>query len=155
MPVRIDVIERQPGRLVSLELRSDFLGDLSPHRTVQGDLRAVAGKIVAKPSTAVDESRNLRGVAHRIAIDKDDVKPDAQVRQGPRALDRVGRRRSADHEARGAEDATPMRLLDRGVDGLAQPEIVRIDDQVIQCASSRRSCRKAKNSTPSRSRRYQ
>jgi len=34
-------------------------------------------------------------------------------------------------------------LLDRGVDGLAQPEIVRIDDQVIQCASSRRSRRNA------------
>jgi hypothetical protein len=29
-----------------------------------------------------------------------------------------------------------MRLLDRGVNGLTEPEIVRIYDQVIQCASS-------------------
>jgi hypothetical protein len=153
MPVRIDVIERQPGRPVRLELRADFPCDLPPHGSIHGDLGAIAGKIIAELTAAVDETRNLRTVGDRIAIDEDDVKPDAQARQRPRARDRIGRRGSADHETRGAQDAASMRLFDRGVDGLAEPEIVRSDDQVVQCASSRRSRRKAKNSAPSRSRR--
>jgi hypothetical protein len=45
-------------------------------------------------------------------------------------------------------------VLDGGVDLLAQPEIVGSDDQQrLQCASSRRSRRKEKNSMPSRKRR--
>jgi len=46
-----------------------------------------------------------------------------------------------------------VRFLDGGVHRLAEPEIVRRDDQPIQCATSRRSRRKEKNSMPSRSRR--
>jgi hypothetical protein len=46
-----------------------------------------------------------------------------------------------------------VRHLDGSVDRLTETEIVGRDDQSIQCASSRRSRKKEKNSTPSRSRR--
>ena len=47
-----------------------------------------------------------------------------------------------------------MRLLDRFVDFGREPKVIRGDDQGLQCAISRRSRRKWKNSTPSRSRRF-
>jgi hypothetical protein len=81
------------------------------------------------------------------------VQPNAQIGQPPRPLDGVRRRGSADHEARRAQDAAPVRFLDGGVDRFAEAEVVRRDYQLVQCASSRRSRRKEKNSTPSRSRR--
>ena len=72
---------------------------------------------------------------------------------------RLGSRRSpADHQACRTQDAAPVRFLDGGIDRVAEAEIVCRDDQAIsgqatQCASSRRSRRKEKNSIPSRSRR--
>jgi hypothetical protein len=67
------------------------------------------------------------------------VQSNAQVRQSPRSLDGVGCSRARNHQARGAEDAAAVRFFDGGVDRLAQSEIVRRNDQAIQCASSRRS----------------
>jgi hypothetical protein len=116
-------------------------------------LHAIAGEIVAEGPAAVNKTRNFGAISHRIAVDKDDMKPDAQVRQRASASERVGRRRRTDHEARRAQNAAPVRFLDSGVNGLAEPEIVRRDDQPIQCANSRRSYTKEKNSMPSRNRR--
>ncbi len=59
------------------------------------------------------------------------MQSNAQVRQGTRTLDRIGRRRTSDHEARGAEYAATVGFFDGGVDRLAKPEIVRRDDQAI------------------------
>ena len=153
VPVRIDVVERQPGGPIGLELPGDFLRDLPPERRPHCDFRAVAGEVVAQASAAVEQARYLRAIRHRIAVDQHDVQPDAQIRQRPCPFDCIGRRRRADHEARGTQDAVSVRRLHGGVDGLTEPEIVRRYDQVVQCAGSRRSRRKAKNSTPSRSRR--
>lgn len=153
VPMRIDVVERQPGGVKNLELRGDFPRRLPPQGSVQGKLRAVAGKVVAQSAVAIDETGYVRALGHRLAIDEDKVKPDTQVRQPSRALHRVGRGWSADHETCGAENTLSMRRLDGFVDGLAEPEIIRIYDQAVQCASSRRSRRKAKNSKPSRNRR--
>ena len=105
-----------------------------------------------RPAAKVCRSRVRAGRARR-QCGVAGAQLDAQVRQRPRAGDGIASRGSADHEARSAQDAAPVRLFDGGVDRLAETEIVRRDDQSIQCASSRRSRRKEKNSTPSRSRR--
>ena len=81
------------------------------------------------------------------------MQPDAQVRQPPRPLDRVGSCGATDHEACRAQNTAPVRFLDGGIDRFAEAEVVRRDYQPVQCAISRRSRRKEKNSTPSRSRR--
>ena len=153
MPMRVDVVERQSGSPVGLELRGDFPAHLPLQGRVQRNFRTVKREVVAEVSVTVDETRNVGTISHRIAVDENNVKPDAQARQRSRARDRVGRRGRADHEARSAENAAPVRCLDGGVDWLAEPEIVRRDDQPVQCAISRRSRRNEKNSTPSRNRR--
>jgi hypothetical protein len=74
----------------------------------------------------------VRALAHRVAVDEDDVKADPQAWQTAGAFDRVGRGRSADHEACGAQNAALVRLLDGGVDVFAEAEIVGRDDQMVQ-----------------------
>jgi hypothetical protein len=60
------------------------------------------------------------------------VKPDAQIWQPSSPFNGVGRGRSPDHQACGAQNAAPVRRFDSGVDFFAQPEIVRSDDQMVQ-----------------------
>jgi hypothetical protein len=74
----------------------------------------------------------VRSLAHRGAIDEDDVKPDPEFWQAAGAFDRVGCGRSANHETCGAQYAAPVRFFDGGVDGLAEAEIVGRDDQMVQ-----------------------
>ena len=153
VPVPIDVIERQSGRAIGLELRGDFLRHLPLHRRIESQLCAVKRKIAAETAVAVDQTRNFATVAHRLAVGQHDVKPDPKARQRPRPRHRIRGRRSADHEARRAQNTAPVRCFDSGVDRLTETEIVGRDDQSIQCASSRRPRRNEKNSTPSRNRR--
>src|SRR6266581_224014 len=82
------------------------------------------------------------------------MQADAQPRQLVRTRNRILRGGACDHEACGGEDAALMRDLDRVVDLRGEPEIVGGDDELFQCAGSRRSRRKRKNSTPSRKRRF-
>jgi len=77
-----------------------------------------------------------------------------QVRHPSRTLHGIGGRACSDHQAGRGENSISMRPLDRFVDLGREPEIVGGDDQRLQCAISRRSRRKWKNSTPSRSRRF-
>jgi hypothetical protein len=153
MPVRIDVVERQPGRPKSFELGGNFRADLLAHGGTHGAADAQAHERVGQSPGGVSERRDLRRRQDRIAVDQNNVKPDAQARQRTRAFDGVGCCRSADHQARRAENAAPVRLFDRGVDRFAEPEIVRRNRQPIQWADSRRSRRNEKNSSPSRKRR--
>src|SRR6266571_2883592 len=78
----------------------------------------------------------------------------AQLRQLLRACDCVPGGATCHHEACGGEDAALVRDLDGVVDLRREPEIVGGDDEMFQCAGSRRSRRKRKNSTPSRKRRF-
>jgi hypothetical protein len=82
------------------------------------------------------------------------VQADVQPRQPPRPCDGVPRRGAGDHEARGRENAVPVRGLDGFVDLASKSEIVGGDHDAFQSAGSRRSRRKRKNSMPSRSRRF-
>ena len=77
-----------------------------------------------------------------------------QPRQFVRTRDRILRGGASHHEACGSEDAALMRDLNGVVDRAREPEIVGGDDELSQCAGSRRSRRKRKNSSPSRRRRF-
>jgi hypothetical protein len=81
---------------------------------------------------AVDERWYARSLAHRLAIDQDDVKADAELRQAARAFHCIGSGGSADHEACRAQYAALVRLFDGGVDMLAEAEIVGRDDEMLQ-----------------------
>ena len=74
----------------------------------------------------------MRAVAHRVAVDEDDVKPDPERWQTAGALDRVSRGRRADHEACRAQYAVAVGLLDGDVDVFAKAEIVGGDDKMVQ-----------------------
>ena len=77
---------------------------------------------------------------------------DPQVRQATGARHGISRGGGAHHQARGRQNAAPVRFLDSFVDGGIEPEIIGTDDQALQLAISR--LRKNwKNSTPSRKRR--
>ena len=65
-------------------------------------------------------------------MDEYDVQPDRERRHPPRALDRVARGRSSDHQARGAQDAVAMCALDRFIDFGRGAEIVGGDDDALQ-----------------------
>ena len=82
------------------------------------------------------------------------MEADREPGQPARHCDGARRRRRSDHQARGGEDAFDMRGLDGPVDLVGKAEIIRRDDEKLQCAVSRRSRRKRKNSTPSRRRRF-
>src|SRR5262249_10855410 len=88
------------------------------------------------------------------AVDDDEMQSHAQRRQAAGTRDRVGCSSTAYHEAGRRQDALRVRQLDGFVDLRRCAEIVRRDDQRFQCAASRRSRRKWKNSIPSRSRRF-
>jgi hypothetical protein len=67
----------------------------------------------------------------RPALDQHEVQPDAEVRQPPRPLDRVGGRGRGCHEARGRQNAVAVRRLDGFVDLGGEAEVVGGDDQAF------------------------
>ena len=90
----------------------------------------------------------------RPALHQNQMQADAQTRQPARARDRVLCRGGGDHEAGSRQDAALMRGFHGFIDFAREPKIVGGDDDTFQSAGSRRSRRKRKNSTPSRSRRF-
>ena len=78
----------------------------------------------------------------------------AQPRHPLRTPNRIRRGRTRDHQAGRAENSVAMGRFNRIIDFDRQAEVVRSDDEMIQCAIPLRSRRKAKNSTPSRRRRF-
>jgi len=82
------------------------------------------------------------------------MQPDRKPRQPARQLDGGRRRRRSDYQARCGQDSFGMGALDGLVDFISEAKIVRRDNEIFQCAISRRSRRKRKNSAPSRRRRF-
>jgi len=147
------VIEWQAGCGEGGELRLDLLRQLAPHAWPQeGDARG--DHIVAKTAISADETRHAIGWQHRPAIDQHEMEADAEAWQPAGPRHGVVHRRARDHQARRAQYAFAMRLLDRLVDRDVRAEIIGGDDQLLQAMDSLRRRRKSKNSTPSRSRRF-
>jgi hypothetical protein len=74
---------------------------------------------------------------------------DPQLWQPPRPSDGVRGRRSGDHPACGAEKSGTVRDLNPFIDLFGEAEVIRGNDEVVQCESSRRARRNSKNSIPS------
>ena len=64
------------------------------------------------------------------------MKADPQLWQPPRPSDGVRGRRSSDHQACGAEKPATVRDLNRFVDLFGEAEVIRGNDEVVQCESS-------------------
>ncbi len=154
MLVRIDVVERQPGRGECRELRRDLGRKLASNGGAQRDREAEPRHVGAEMTVRADEIGNAFGRQGGLRFDQHHVQTDAQARHRARAAHRVGRTRARDHQAGGRENTGPVRDLDRLVDLGREAEIVRGDDQAVQCAGALWARRKAKNSMPSRRRRF-
>ena len=153
MPVRVDVVESEPGCLKGAELGVDLGPHLRPNRRPRADLKPEPCEVLAQASVRVDEIGQLFGGQRRLAVDEDEMQADAKTREPARARDCVCRGRCSDHQACGGQDALLMRQFHGCVNLGREPEIVGRDDKVLQSATSR-SRRNLKNSTPSRSRRF-
>jgi len=154
MLVGIDVVEREAGRTIGLELRLDFRGDLPAHRRTREDIEREPDHVAAELPARVDEIGQAVRRQDRPAFHQHQVQAHAQPREPACARDRVLRRGGAHHEAGSRQDPATMGGLDGLVDFACKPKIVGGDDDLLQSAGSRRSRRKRKNSIPSRSRRF-
>ncbi len=141
MLVRVDVIERQPGRGEGGELRRDLGRELAARRRQEEHRRAGRRHIVAKAAASVDEAGNLLGRQDRRAVDEDEVEADAEVGQALGPRHRVGGGGRADHQAGGGQDAARVGDLDRLVDRDVVAEVVGGDDEALHP-------RKTKNAPP-------
>jgi hypothetical protein len=116
--------------------------------------RAGPGHVRPKTPPRVHQVRHGAGRQHGRCVGEREMEADCEPGQPARHRDGARRRWRSDHQARGGQDAFNMRGLDGPVDLVSKAEIIRRDDEKLQCAVSRRSRRKRKNSTPSRRRRF-
>ena len=130
MLVRVDVVERQAGRAEGLELRVDLCAELPPHAGLQrkSQRRARARSLRRSPLRST-RSGCARG-GSRVAIDQDDMQPDAQARQPARAR-RPRRSAAAPATMRLAAVRMPRRCASStaSLTSRAEAEIVGRDDQ--------------------------
>ena len=152
VPVGVDVIERQPRRREGRELGLDLGAQLLARPSRERDLNAESGEVAPETALRIDEMRDLSRITHRRGVDQSEVQTDAKAGRSARELDRVGGRRTADHQAGGGQDPLAMRELHRRIDLGGLAKVVGGDDEAVQDALAR-SRRNAKNSTPSRKRR--
>ena len=154
MLVRIDVIERKPGGAIGFELRLDLRRDLPADGRTREYIEPETDHVAAEPPRLVDEIRQAVRRQEGAALHQNQMQADSQTRELARARDRVLCRGCGDHEAGSRQDAALMRCFHGFIDFAREPKIVGGDDDTFQSAGSRRSRRKRKNSTPSRSRRF-
>ncbi len=133
--VRVDMVEREPGRAKRLELGADFRGEPGPDARREEKAEGGAELISVKAAVLPHQRAEFGGRQYRLAVDQDEVQPDAQPRQTARPDHGVGGFRGGDHQARAGQDAVAARCLDRLVDGDVAPEIVGADDQPPRVAS--------------------
>ena len=154
MLVGVDVVEREPGGTIGLELRFDFGGQLPAMSGAEEEPDAGHRHVVVKPAVGIHQIGNPLGRQDRAAVHQNDMQAYAQAGQLLGPGDGIARGRGPDHQAGRRQNAVPVCLFDREVDFRRQAEIVRGDDQRRQLAALRRSFRNWKNSTPSRRRRF-
>ena len=152
--MRVDMIELEARAPEGRELCLDFRGELLTRSCAHGQFDAGPDEVAAQSSSPVHEIGNALRRQNRRPVDEHQVQTDAQRGQAARSRHRVGSGPCAHHQAGGRQDALRVRELNGLVDLGRKAEIVRCDYETVQCAASRRSRRKWKNSMPSRSRRF-
>src|SRR5262249_31254014 len=78
--VRVDVIEREPGRLERHKLRFDLRGNLAAYSGSQGDIDACFAEVAAQLPVAADEIRDALRRQKRGPVDQHEMQPDAKLR---------------------------------------------------------------------------
>jgi hypothetical protein len=150
--VSVHMVEPQAGRMKRLELRADLHRELTANPGQSKKSNAGAAHVRIEPAVPAHQTGDFGARKARMPIDEYQMQADPQIRQAAGPRHGVSRGGGADHQARGRQNAAPVRFLDSFVDGGIEPEIVCADDQAFQLAISRLR-RNWKNSTPSRSRR--
>lgn len=153
MFVRIDMVQREPGRTKRLELCRDLGGELALRPGIHRKIDAGQDHILAKVTRSLDEIRHGVRRKSRNAVDQHKMQSDAESGKAARAAHGVGRRCAGHHQAGSGQDAIAMGLFDRFIYFRRGAEIIRRNDQRFQ-AWLRRARKNWKNSTPSRSRRF-
>ena len=142
MLVTVNVVKLQSGGSEDFELRINFICDLPAHRRVDKYPDAGRNYIVTKAAGLVDQIGHARGRQHRASVGQNDVQPDLQRTQPPRSIDCVGGGGRPDHETGRRQDAVPVSRLNRLVNFERKTEVVGRYNQLLQCATPRRSRRK-------------
>jgi hypothetical protein len=135
--VGIYMVEKQPRGAKCLELRTDLHRELTTSPRQSKKPNAGAAHIRIETAVTAHQSGDFGARKSRIPIDEHQMQANPQFRQATGARDGVRRGGRADHQARGRQNAAPVRFLDSFVDGGIEPEIVRADDQASQLAISR------------------
>jgi hypothetical protein len=154
MLVSVDVVKRQSCGAEGLELGADLRQHLSSHTRQKKYRGACSRHIRPEPPAPIDQIRYRVSRQDGPSVYQREMEPYRQPREPARHLDGSGRRRPCDHQAGRGEQAFVMRDFNGPVDLVGEAEIIRRDNKIFQCAISRRSRRKRKNSTPSRRRRF-
>ncbi len=154
MLVSVDVIKPQTCRAEGLELGADLRQHLPAHMGQKKHRGAGPRHIRAKAPMSIDQIRYARSRQNRLRVDQRQMQPNRKSRQSARQLDGGASRRRTDHQTRRREHHFNMRALDGLINLVGEAEIIGRDNKIFQCAISRRSRRKRKNSTPSRRRRF-
>ena len=152
--VRVDVVERSPvARNASNCARSPRRAAAARRRRKNQRI-AGAEPIVVEPAVSPTSAGSSPGGSTGAPSTSTRCSPTRSAGSRRARVDRVGRRRRADHQAGAGQDTVAMRRLDRLVDRSVAAEIVGGNDQPLQRGPSAVAWRRNwKNSTPSRSRR--
>ena len=153
MQMRADMVQREASGSKGFELCPDLAAELSQHRRRRNEGDTQSQEIAAQATPCVNHAGNFVSRQDWPVLDDRQMQADAQPRQALGASNCILRRRSAHHQARRTEDPVPVRLFHGFIDFGRDAEIIGRQDKLPQGATSRRSLRKRKNSTPSRRRR--
>jgi hypothetical protein len=154
MLVSVDMVEGQSCGAEGLELGADLRQHLSSRTRQKKHRGACSRHVRSEPPARINQ------IGHRVSrqdgpsLHQRQMEAYRQPREPPRQLHGGGRRRPTDHQARRGEQPFLMRDFNGAINLFGEAEIVRRDNKIFQCAISRRSRRKRKNSTPSRRRRF-
>jgi hypothetical protein len=135
--VGVHMIEPQTGRAKRLELRPHLHRELASNARQKGKPDSGAPHAAVELAVPANETADVGIRQHGITIDDDEMEAYPQAGHPAGKGYGVGYGRSADHQARGRQDAVPVRLFDGLVNGRVEPEIVCADDQAPQLAISR------------------
>jgi hypothetical protein len=135
--VGVHMVKAQAGRMKRLELRTDLHRELTANLRQSKKPDAGADHIRIKTAVPAHQTGDFGARKPRIPIDEHQMQADPQIRQAASARNGIGCGGGPDHQARGRQNAVPVRLLDGFVDGGVEPEIVGADDEAAQLAISR------------------
>ena len=130
-------VERQAGLLELAELRADFTPQLFVQVAPGEIAKAAAHRILAEFAVLVDQPGNVPARQRRVPAQQGQVQSCSQAGILPRQANRLLERRFIHHQARGGQNAFPMRADHGFVDGGRPAEVIRVDHKTAAGAHGR------------------